>query len=104
MPLQAVLIYFNHRDMMHAATTINTISAQRGKGWVDYVVEMVTRCPYAAARDLEGFSGALAMLSDYKQLTDSLLRESSSPRIVLEDCAGDWEGCYQRIEAFLELA
>jgi hypothetical protein len=55
-------------------------------------------------RHLEGFSGALAVISDYKLLTDSLLRQSHLPRIALEDCAGGWEGCYQQIGAFLELA
>jgi hypothetical protein len=104
MPLQPVLIYFNQRDLIHACHHLSTISAQRGKAWTDYVVELVTHCPYAMARHLEGFSGALTVIRDYKQLTDSLLRQSRVPRLVLEDCAGGWEGCYQQIEAFLGLA
>jgi hypothetical protein len=104
MPLQPVLVYFHHRDFTHALHHLSDISAQRGKAWTDYVVELVTHCPYAMARHLEGFSGALAVLRDYKQLTDSLLRQSRCPRIVLEDGAGGWEGCYQQIEAFLGLA
>ena len=104
MPLQPVLLYFNHQDLIHAFHTLSTISAQRGKAWTDYVVELVTHCPYAMARHLEGFSGALAVLSDYKQLTDALLRQSRCPQIVLEDCARGWEECYQQIEAFLGLA
>jgi hypothetical protein len=104
MPLQPVLIYFNHRDLIHASHNLSDISAQRGKAWTEYVVELVTHCPYAMARHLEGFSGAVAVISDYKQLTDSLLRQSHLPRIVLEDCAGGWEGCYQQIGAFLGLA
>jgi hypothetical protein len=104
MPLQPVLMYFNHRDLAHAFHTLSTISAQRGTAWTDSIVELVTHCPYAMARHLEGFSGALAVLRDYKQLTDALLRQSRCPRLVLEDCAGAWEGCYQQIEAFLGLA
>ena len=104
MPLQPVLIYFTHRDLIHARHHLSHISAQRGKAWTDYVIELVTHCPYAMARHLEGFNGALAVLRDYKQLTDSLLRQSRRPRIVLEDCAGGWEGCYQQIEAFLGLS
>ncbi len=99
-----VLMYFNHRDLIHAFHNLSHISAQRGKTWTDYVVELVTHCPYAMARHLEGFSGALAVFRDYKQLTDSLLRQSRCPRLVLEDCAGGWEGCYQQIEACLGLA
>jgi hypothetical protein len=101
--LRPVLIYFNHRDPIQAFHNLSGISAQRGKAWTDYIVELVTHCPYAMARDLEGFSGALAVISDYKLLTDSLLRQSHLPRIVLEDCAGGWKGCYQQIGAFLEL-
>jgi hypothetical protein len=97
-------MYFNHRDLIHAFHNLSHISAQRGKAWTDYVVELVTHCPYAMARHLEGFSGVVAVISDYKQLTDSLLRQSRCPRLVLEDCAGGWEGCYQQIEACLGLA
>ena len=104
LPLQPVLIYFTHRDLTQAFHHLSRISTQRGTAWTDYMVELVTHCPYAMARRLEGFSGALAVLSAYKQLTDSLLHHSHLPRLVLEDGAGDWEGCYQQIEAFLGLA
>src|SRR5262249_19963330 len=76
MPLQPVLLYFNHQDLIHAFHNLSIISAQRGKVWTDYVIELVTHCPYAMARHLEGFSGALAVIGDYKQLTDSLVRQS----------------------------
>jgi hypothetical protein len=104
MPLQPVLMYFTHRDLIHAFHALSTISTQRGKAWTDYVVELVTHCPYAMARRLEGFSGALAVLRDYKLSTDALLCQSHLPWLVLEDCAKGWEGCYQQIEAFLGLA
>jgi hypothetical protein len=104
LPLQPVLIYVTHRDLIHAFHTLSHISAQRGQAWADYVVELLTHCPYARARHLEGFSCALAVLRDYKQLTDSLVRHSRCPRIVLEDGAGGWEGCYQQIEFSHSLA
>jgi hypothetical protein len=75
-PLQPVLIYFPHRDLTHVVHHLSTISAQRGKAWTDCVVALVTHCPYARARHLEGFSGALAVISDYNQLADSLVRHS----------------------------
>ena len=56
MPLQPVLIYVKHRDFIHAFHNLSNISAQRGKAWTDYVVELVTHCPYAMARHLEGFT------------------------------------------------
>jgi hypothetical protein len=99
MPLRPVLIYFDHGGLHK----LRDISAKRGQAWSDYFVEVVTRCPYAVARQLEGFSGALTAISAYKQLTDSLLRESRFPRLILEGCSGGWEGSYRRIEAFLGL-
>jgi hypothetical protein len=104
MPLQPVLVYVDHRDLIHALHHLSHISAERGQAWTGYVVELLTHCPYAMARHLEGFSGAVAVITDYTQVTDALLRQSRWPRIVLADCAGGWEGCYQQIEAFLGLA
>jgi len=104
MPLRPVLIYLSHRDMAHASQHFSRIAAQRGKAWLDYVVMVITHCPYATARRLAGYDGVLAFMRDYKQLTDALLRESHLPRIVLSDCAGEWDTCYRRIVEFLEPA
>jgi hypothetical protein len=104
MPLRPALIYLSHRDMAHASQHFSKIAAQRGKAWLDYVATLITHCPYATARQLAGYDGVLAFMRDYKQLTDALLRDSSLPRIVLSDCAGEWDTCYRRIEAFLGLA
>jgi hypothetical protein len=103
MPLRPALIYLSHRDMTHASQHFSKIAAQRGKAWLDYVVTVITHCPYATARHLTGFDGVLVFMRDYKQLTDALLRESHLPHIVLSDCAGGWNTRYRQIEAFLDL-
>ncbi|MCU0501809.1 MAG: hypothetical protein MUC51_08595 [Anaerolineae bacterium] len=104
MPLRPVLIYLSHRDVAHSVQHFSEIGAQRGAAWMDYVARLIAHCPYGAARHLEGTGGVLAFMGDYKQLTDALLRESRLPRIVLKDCAGEWNRCYRQIEAFLDLA
>jgi hypothetical protein len=104
MPLRPVLIYLSHRDVAHAVQHFSEIGAQRGEAWMDYVARLIAHCPYGVARHLEGTSGVLAFMQDYKRLTDALLDESCLPRIVLKDCAGQWAGCYRQIEAFLDLA
>jgi hypothetical protein len=103
-PLQPLLVYLSHRDAAHVARQFSDISVQRGSLWTDYVVELITRCPYARIRHYAGFSGVLAFLSDYKALTDGLLCQSSWLRVVLVDCAGDWARCYGQIMDFLRLA
>jgi len=104
MPLRPALIYFSHRDVAHAVQHSSEIGAQRGAAWMDYVARLIARCPYGEARRLEGASGVLAFIRDYKQLTDALLRESRLPRIILKDCSGEWNHCYRQIEEFLDLA
>ena len=37
LPLQPVLMYFHHRDLLHAFHHLSTISTQRGTAWTDYV-------------------------------------------------------------------
>ena len=103
-PLRPALVYFSHRDMAHAVQHSSEIGAQRGEAWMDYVARLIAHCPYATARHLEGTSGVLAFIRDYKQLSDALLHESRLPRIILKDCSGEWDRCYRQIEAFLDLA
>jgi hypothetical protein len=103
MPLQPVLIYLSHSDLAHAIQHMDSISAQRGQEWKEYVVKLITHSPYATARHLEGYGGVTQFISDYKRLSDALLQRSHLPRLVLESCTGKWDVCYQRIEAFLQL-
>ncbi len=103
MPLHPVLIYLNHRDIPSAIQQFHQISLQRGQAWTDYVVELVTQCPYAEARHLEGYDGVTEFLLDYKQVIENLMSQSHIPRIVLENCAAGWDGCYRQIETFLGL-
>ena len=104
LPMQPVLIYFNQPDMSLALSQMREISALRGQEWTDYVTELVTSCPYAEARHLTGFDGVLAFLSDYKDLLDSLLRQSRIPRLILENCHSHWDACHAQIATFLELS
>ncbi len=99
-PLQPVLLYFDHRDVDRVITNI---SERRGREWTGYGIRVVTKCPYARERRLEGFPGVLTMMRDYKALMDALLRESSLPTLTLEDCSDRWESCYRQIESFLAL-
>jgi hypothetical protein len=103
MPLRPTLIYLSHRDVAHSVQHFSEIGAQRGEAWMDYVARLIAHCPYGEARHLDGASGVLTFIRDYKQLTDALLRESRLPRIVLVDCSGVWDACYRQIETFLEV-
>ncbi len=102
-PMKPVLIYFKVSDTPQAVKHFNDISEQRGKVWAEYIEALITNCPFSLARNLSGASAVEAFISAYKQVADELLHESRLPRIILENCSGNWDGCYQQIEAFLEL-
>lgn len=102
--LRPVLIYFTHGDIPSMINHFNQIGEQRGQGWVDYVVDLVAHCPYAAARHLEGYDGLLTFIVDYKLLIDSLVNQSRLPRIILDNCTKDYAGCYRQAETFLDLS
>jgi hypothetical protein len=104
LPLNPLLIYFNQPDISEAFSHVDQITAQRGKEWTDYVIRLVTNCPYAEARHLKGFQGVLTFITDYKQLIDALLPHSRIPRLELEHCSGNWDACYRQIATFLELS
>ncbi|MBI3973016.1 MAG: hypothetical protein HY332_17195 [Chloroflexi bacterium] len=99
-PLAPVVVYFNRAG---PAGALRAIAAQRGPQWTAYVVELVARCPYAERRGVEGLEGVAAVMGAYKALLDALLAKSRLPRLVLADCAGHWEVCYQQLDAFLGL-
>lgn len=103
MPLNPMLIYFNQPDISEAFSHVDQITTLRGKEWTDYVIRLVTNCPYAQARNLTGFEGVLTFIKDYKQVIDGLLPHSQIPRLVLEHCSGNWDACYRQIADFLGL-
>ena len=102
-PLHPVLVYFNQPDISKVFKHTDQISAQRGKEWTQYVINLVTNCPYGKTKNLEGYEGLLEFIRAYKQIMDILLSQSHIPRIMLENCSGNWDECYRNISDFLEI-
>jgi len=100
LPLRPVLVYLERRDQTGA---LQAIAAQRGADWTAFVAELVSDSPLGRRQGLQGIEGALAFMSDYKAVIDELLRVSRLPRLVLVDCAGQWENCHRQILEFLEV-
>jgi len=98
--LRPVLIYFDAGD---AERALRAIAEQRGPAWTDYMVAVVTECPYALARGLQGIDGAMAIMRAYKDLLDESVEQFSLPKLVLSDCHRRWPDCHARILEFLEL-
>jgi thymidylate kinase len=99
-PLTPVVVYIESTPNPEALTAL---TRARGEAWTAYAIEVLTSCPYARHRELSGAAGATAMLSAYHEVVQLLLRASTLPRLELDACAGNWPGCYQRIDDFLAL-
>jgi hypothetical protein len=98
--LDPVLIYLDSGDAEHA---LRAVSEHRGPAWTEYMIAVVTGCPYASARGLHGMDGAVAIMQAYKRLLDESVTRFPFPRLVLSDCHRNWRECHARIVAFLGL-
>jgi hypothetical protein len=93
-----VLIYLDPGD---PERTVRAIAEQRGPAWTDYMIAVVTECPYAYSRGLQGMDGAVAITRAYKQLLDESVARFPFPKLVLSDCHGRWPDCHAKILRFL---
>ena len=98
--LGPVLIYHDPGD---AERSVRATAQQRGPAWTDYMIAVVTECPYATARGLHGLDGAVAIMRDYKHLLDKSVARFPFPKLVLSDCSRRWQDCHARILEFLDL-
>jgi hypothetical protein len=97
--LAPVLIYLDPGDPGRA---LRAIAEQRGPAWTDYVIAVVTECPYASSRGLQGMEGAEAIMRAYKHLLDESVARFPFPKLVLSDCSRRWPDCHARILEFLD--
>jgi hypothetical protein len=97
-PLGPALIYLDPGD---PERTIRAIAEQRGPAWTDYLIAVVTECPYAAVRGLRGMDGAVAVMRAYKHLLDESVARFPFPKLVLSDCHDRWQDCHARVLGFL---
>jgi hypothetical protein len=96
--LDPVLIYLDPGD---AERTIRAIAEQRGPAWTDYAIAVVTECPYASSRGLQGMDGAVAIVQAYKHLLDESVARFPFPKLVLPACHRRWQDCHAKIREFL---
>jgi len=96
--LAPVLIYLDPGEPERA---LREITGQRGPVWTDYAIDVVTDCPYASSRGLQGMDGAIAVLRSYKHLLDEAVARSPFPTLVLSACHRRWPDCHAKIRGFL---
>jgi len=98
--LDPVLIYFDPGD---AEQAFRVIAEARGPTWTAYAIAVITECPYATSRRLQGLDGALAILKSYKLVVDESVARFRFPKLVLSGCHLRWPDCHAKIREFLRL-
>jgi len=98
--LDPVLFYLDAGD---ADRALRAIAEQRGPAWTNYAIAVVTECPYASSRGLQGMDGAITILKTYKRLLDESVARFRFPRLVLSRCHRNWLDCHTRIREFLRV-
>lgn len=98
--LSPALLYLDPGD---AEQTLRAIATQRGPTWTDYAIAVVTECPYASSRGLQGMNGAAVLLQAYKHLLDESVARFPFPRLVLSACHRRWQDCHAKLCEFLGL-
>lgn len=97
--LEPVLIYLDAGD---AEGAVRGIAEQRGPVWTEYMIAVVTDCPYATARRLQGMSGVVAIMQAYKHLLDESVARFPFAKLALSNCHGRWHDCHASIFEFLD--
>ena len=95
--LGPVLIYLDPGD---AERRIRAIAEERGPAWTDYAIAVITECPYASSRGLQGMDGAVAIMRAYKHLIDESVVRFPFPKLRLADCHRRWQYCHAKIREF----
>lgn len=79
-PMRPALIFYH---MPTVEGWLRGVCAHRGPAWTEYAVSVITDCPYARARGLEGFDGAVELMRAYAALLDEQVARFPYPKLVL---------------------
>ncbi len=100
-PLNPILIYLTQDDVPKA---LRKNYANRGEGFVQFVIDLCDNTPYAQKHNLTGYEGTFTFWQDFVTLTDTLFAHSRFGKLRIENSAGDWERYNQEVTAFLGLS
>jgi hypothetical protein len=100
-PVNPVLIYLVQDDVPQA---LRRNYANRGEGFVQFVIDLVAQTPYAQKHNLTGYEGTFTFWQDFVNLTNTLFAQTRFGKLRIENSAGEWERYNREVVAFLGLA
>jgi len=86
-PLNPTLVYLVQEDVEKA---LERSFKDRGKDFVDYVIQYATDTPLARRREWEGYEGMLKFWQEFVALTDELFQRYRIRKLRIDNSAGNW--------------
>lgn len=96
-----LLIYFTTEDLKRH---YQKIFLQRDpNNWEQRFVELFEKSPYAEDRQLKGSKGIISMFFEYQQLTNRLVSEGKSSKLIYDDSIPSWNARYRSIIQYFDI-
>jgi hypothetical protein len=94
-PLNPLLIYFHQRDIRE---TVERVSQERSKEWLDFVIRYHTEHEYGKAHDLQGFDGLIQFLQMRQEIELEICKRLPFETLVIDNSDHDWNSVLHRLE------
>lgn len=102
MCLSPVLIYLSQPDIRETIQRIARERVSKDNGnWIDHCIAYCENTPFGKRHGMMGFDGAMELFTIRKEHEMKILRQLSTPYIVVENEDYDWDDVWLKIEAYL---
>lgn len=98
-PLHPAIIYLKND---HIAESVRRAAPERGREWLDGVIEYHCGGEYGKTHGLNGFDGYIAALEERQERELRILQTFAVDSLVLDNPQRDWEKAYRDIQTFID--
>ncbi len=93
-PLNPTLIYLGQKDVDRA---LERNFANRGEGFLNYVIQYATDTPLAKRRGWQGYEGMLMFWRELVAVMDELFQRYRINKLKIDNSAGNWDDCNRQV-------
>jgi hypothetical protein len=98
-PFSPAVVYLRNSDIR---TSMEKAITERGKEWLDSVIDYHCNGEYGKSLGLSGFDGYIAALEERQRREVNILSELDIESIIIDDAQNDWNKAYSDILAKLK--
>lgn len=97
-PMKPVCIYLQNEKIEEK---IKVTLEERGKDWLEGVIQYHTEGAYGRVQGLKGFEGYVACLEERQRREVKILQKLNIRQLIIPNASSNWEETYNRIESFI---